>query len=158
ADSRNALEAEVEDTFYAPVDQIGVARTILIRTTGNAETIEPLVRRAVYSVDPEQPVDGLRTLEDVRAQSISSPRLTMTLLSMFAGLALLITAAGIGGVIGFFVNQRRHEIGIRIALGAEQRKVLWLVLREGMILIAVGILLGLSGAFGLGFLMKGLLF
>jgi putative ABC transport system permease protein len=82
----------------------------------------------------------------------------MTLLCLFAGLALLITAAGIGGVIGFFVNQRRHEIGIRMALGAKRMTVLWMVLREGMLIIAVGIVLGLAGAFGLGRLMKGLLF
>jgi len=158
ADSRQTLVAEIDDTFYVPLDQIPIARTVLIRTSGNPATIGPLVRRAVHSIDPEQPVDNLRTLEEVRSESISSPRLTMTLLSLFGGLALLITATGIGGVIGFFVNQRRHEIGIRIALGAEQRTVLWLVLREGMILISLGILTGLAGAFGLGHLMEGLLF
>jgi putative ABC transport system permease protein len=158
ADSRKTLDAEVEDTFYVPLDQIPVGRTILIRTTGNPATIGPLVRKAVHSVDPEQPVDSLRTLEDVRSESISSPRLTMTLLSLFAGLALLITATGIGGVIGFFVNQRRHEIGIRIALGAKRHAVLWLVLREGMTLILFGILFGLSGSIGLGYFMHGLLF
>ena len=158
ADSKNTLDAEVEDAFYVPLEQVPVGRTILIRTSGNPATIGPLVRRAVYSVDPEQPVDSLRTLEDVRSESISSPRLTMTLLSLFAGLALLITATGIGGVIGFFVNQRRHEIGIRIALGAKRHAVLWLVLREGMVLITIGILFGLSGALGLGYLMHGLLF
>jgi putative ABC transport system permease protein len=158
ADSRKSVDAEVEDTFYVPLDQIPAARTILVRTTGNPAKIGQLVRGAVHSVDPEQPVDSLRTLEEVRSDSISSPRLTMALLSLFAGLALLITAAGIGGVIGFFVNQRRHEIGIRMALGAEQSSVLWLVLREGIILISLGILFGFAGAFGLGRLMGGLLF
>jgi len=157
-DSRKSLDAEVEDSFYVPLDQIPVARTILIRTTGNPAKIGQLVRAAVYSIDPEQPLDSLRTLEEVRSDSISSPRLTMTLLSLFAGLALLITATGIGGVIGFFVNQRRHEIGIRMALGAEHGSVLWLVLREGMMLISLGILFGFAGAFGLGRLMTGLLF
>jgi len=70
--------------------------------------------------------------------------LTTTLLSLFAGLALVITATGIGGVIGFFVNQRRHEIGIRMALGAERSAVLWMVLREGMILIIVGLSLSID--------------
>jgi putative ABC transport system permease protein len=158
ADSRKSLDAEVEDSFYVPLDQVPVARTILVRTTGDPAKIGQLVRGAVHSVDPEQPVDSLRTLEEVRSDSISSPRLTMALLSLFAGLALLITAAGIGGVIGFFVNQRRHEIGIRMALGAEHGSVLWLVLREGMILISLGILFGFAGAFGLGRLMGGLLF
>jgi putative ABC transport system permease protein len=158
ADSRKSLDAEVEDSFYVALDQTPVARTILIRTTGNPAKIGQLVRGAVYSIDPEQPVDSLRTLEEVRSDSVSSPRLTMTLLSLFAGLALLITATGIGGVIGFFVNQRRHEIGIRMALGAEHGSVLWLVLREGMMLISLGILFGFAGAFGLGRLMTGLLF
>jgi len=158
ADSRKSLDAEVEDAFYVPLDQIPVARTILIRTTGNPAKIGQLVRAAVYSIDPDQPVDSLRTLEEVRSDSISSPRLTMALLSLFAGLALLITATGIGGVIGFFVNQRRHEIGIRMALGAEHGSVLWLVLREGMMLISLGILFGFAGAFGLARLMTGLLF
>src|SRR5262245_38782842 len=158
ADSRKSLDAEVEDTFYVPLDQIPVARTILVRTTGNPTKVSQLVRGAIHSLDPDQPVDSLRTLEEVRSESISSPRLTMALLSLFAGLALLITATGIGGVIGFLVNQRRHEIGIRIALGAEYGSVLWLVLREGMILISLGSLIGVAGAFSLGRLMSGLLF
>src|SRR5262249_9728323 len=115
-------------------------------------------RETVHQIDADQPVDRVRTLQDLRSDSLSSPRLMMTLLSLFAGLALLITATGIGGVIGFFVNQRRHEIGIRMALGAERGTVLWMVLREGMLIIVIGIVLGFGGALGLGRLMTGLLF
>ncbi len=158
ADSKRALDADTEDTVYFALEQNPSARNIVIRTTSDAGGIGNLVRAAVHAVDPEQPIDKLRTLAQIRGESMSSPRLTMMLLSLFAALALLITATGIGGVVGFFVNQRRHEIGIRMALGAARRTVLWMVLREGMILILVGIVLGLIGAFALGQLMNGLLF
>jgi predicted permease len=158
ADARKTLDADIEDSFYAPVDQIGSATTILVRTTGNPASIESQVRAAVHAIDPDQPVDSFRTLEQLRTDSISSPRLTVALLSLFAGLALLITATGIGGVIGFFVNQRRNEIGVRMALGAERNTVLLMVFREGMMLAAFGVLLGAAGAIALGRLMIGLLF
>lgn len=158
ADARKTLDADIEDSFYVPVDQIGSATTILIRTTGNPASIESQVRAAVHTIDPDQPVDSFRTLEQLRTDSISSPRLTVALLSLFAGLALLITATGIGGVIGFFVNQRRNEIGVRMALGAERSAVLWMVFREGMVLAAFGVLIGAAGAIALGRLMSGLLF
>jgi putative ABC transport system permease protein len=158
ADARHTLDGDIEDSFYLPVDQFTNASTILIRTTGNPASIESQVRAAVHAIDPDQPVDSFRTLEELRSDSIASPRLTVALLALFAGLALLITATGIGGVIGFFVNQRRNEIGVRMALGAERSAVLWMVFREGMILAAIGVLLGVAGAIALGRLMSGLLF
>ncbi len=158
ADSKRTLETEAADTFYIPLEQQGFVNTILVRTAGAPRSAERLLREAVYAVDSEQPVDSVRTVEQIRSDSLSSPRLTMTLLCAFGGLALLITATGIGGVIGFFVNQRRHEIGIRMALGAKRGTVLWMVLREGLIIIVIGLLLGMAGAFGLGRLMGGLLF
>jgi predicted lysophospholipase L1 biosynthesis ABC-type transport system permease subunit len=158
ADSRNALDADVEDTFYYPLQQYPFASTLVIRTNGTPVGIDKSVRAAIHSIDPDQPVENLRTLEQLRSDSMTSPRLTMLLLSSFAGLALLITATGIGGVIGFFVSQRQNEIGIRIALGAARSAVLWMVLREGMILILFGMALGFAGSFGLGYLMAGLLF
>src|SRR5262249_24302399 len=85
-------------------------------------------------------------------------RLTMTLLSLFAGLALLITATGIGGVIGFCVNQRRQEIGIRMALGAEHGSVLWLVLRRGVIVTSLWMFFGFAGGLRPGLLVPRLLF
>jgi putative ABC transport system permease protein len=158
ADSKKTLEMEVADSFFVPLEQNPGVSTIMVRTSGNPAAVGKLVREAVYAVDSQQPVDSLRTVEQIRSDSLSSPRLTMTLLCLFAALALLITAAGIGGVIGFFVNQRRHEIGIRMALGAKRITVLWMVLREGMFIIVIGIVLGVTGAFGLGRLMSGLLF
>jgi putative ABC transport system permease protein len=158
ADSRKALDTDMADTLYVPLEQNPFVSTIMVRTTGDPAHISKLVRQTVYAIDPEQPVDSLRTLEQIRSDSLTSPRLTMTLLCLFAGLALVITATSIGGVIGFFVNQRRHEIGIRMALGAERGTVLWLVLREGLMISGIGMILGIAGAFGLGRLMSGLLF
>jgi putative ABC transport system permease protein len=112
----------------------------------------------VYKVDPEQPVDNFRTFEEVRADSIASPRLTAILLGLFASLALIVTATGIGGVIAFSVGQRTQEIGIRVALGARRTAVMWMVLKQGLILTTVGLTLGIAGAFALTRLMSGLLF
>ena len=144
-DSRKKLDTEVEDSIYFALDQNPpLVQTFLIRTSADPASVANMLRDAVHKIDPDQPLDNLRTLEQVRSDSLSSPRLTTTLLSLFAGLALVITATGIGGVIGFFVNQRRHEIGIRMALGAERSAVLWMVLREGMILIIVGLSLSID--------------
>ena len=158
ANSRKTLEMEVADSFYTPQEQNPFVNTIIVRTAGNPATAGKLLRQAVHAVDPDQAVDSVRTVEQIRSESLSSPRLTMTLLCLFAGLALVITATGIGGVIGFFVNQRRLEIGIRMALGAERSTVLWMVLREGVVIILIGIAVGLAGALGIGKLMTSLLF
>jgi putative ABC transport system permease protein len=112
----------------------------------------------VYAIDPEQPVARIRTLEELRQRSLASPRLTSFLLGLFALLALVITAAGIGGVMGLSVSQRTKEIGIRMALGASPNSVLWMVLRQGMTLIVVGLGLGIALALSGTRLMQGLLF
>src|SRR5438132_130772 len=158
ADSRKALDLDVADTFYVPLEVSPFVTTIVVRTAGDPMKTARLVRETVHKIDADQPVDRVRTLQDLRSDSLSSPRLMMTLLSLFAGLALLITATGIGGVIGFFVSQRRHEIGVRMALGAERNTVLWMILREGMTLVVIGVSLGSAGAFALAHLMNRLLF
>ena len=105
------------------------------------------LREAIRRVDPQQPVTRIQTLEQVRSNALASPRLIATLLGLFALLALLITAAGIGGVLAFSVNQRTREIGIRMALGASHASVLKMVVRQGMTLV----LLGLAGERSLRF-------
>jgi putative ABC transport system permease protein len=116
------------------------------------------VRDAVHSIGPEQPVDRFRTLEDLHASALDMPRLTAMLLAAFAGLALIITATGIAGVIGFTVGQRRQEFGIRMALGALPGAVVAMVLRQGMRLVALGLAIGLAGAFLLSRLFASLLY
>ena len=131
---------------------------MLIRTMAEPETIISQTRNAIYELDTDTAIDRVQTLEDARDESISSPRLTAVLLSLFAALALVITAAGIAGVMALTVTQRRHELGIRLALGATRSNVLWLVLRQGMALVFIGLALGSIGALALTRWLSTLLF
>ena len=150
----------------APADQIylsllqnpTLSSTVLMRTVANPMTMSRIVSETVHGMDPDQPVDHFRTLEQMRTNSLSSPRLTALLLALFAILALVITATGITGVIAFSVSQRFHEFGIRMALGAQRGEVLQMVLRQGMTLVAIGLGIGLAGALLLSRLLNGLLY
>jgi putative ABC transport system permease protein len=116
------------------------------------------LNRAVHDVDSQTAVSEILTLEQARAASVASPRVTASLLGIFAGLALLIATAGIGGIMALMVSQRVKEIGIRIALGAQPSRVLAMILRQGLFLAILGVAIGLVGAFGLTGLVKSLLF
>ena len=116
------------------------------------------LREAIRRVDPQQPVTRIQTLEQVRSNALASPRLIATLLGLFALLALLITAAGIGGVLAFSVNQRTQEIGIRMALGASHASVLKMVVRQGMTLVLLGLAGGTIAALFVVRLMKEVLY
>jgi predicted permease len=152
------LNREPTDELYRPVRQTGGAGNLLVRTTVAPSVMMAQLRQAVYAVDPENAIDQAQTLENVRNESIASPRLMAALLGMFAALALFITAAGIAGVMALTVSQRTHEIGIRMALGASASGVLRLVLRQGLTLVFVGLALGVAGAFALTRMMSTLLF
>jgi putative ABC transport system permease protein len=153
------LAAAPPDEIYLALPQFPtLSGSLLVRTTGSPLALSRLVRETVHSIDPDQPVDRFRTLEEARSNSLASPRLTATLLSLFAALALAVTSAGIAGVMAFTVGERTHEFGIRMALGAEPGSVLTLVLRQAMTLVAAGLALGFVGAHLLARLMSGLLF
>jgi putative ABC transport system permease protein len=147
------------DQVYVSLLQYpGLSTTCLVRTAIDPKRMEGAVRAAVHAIGPEQPVDHFRTLDEVRAGALASPRLTATLLLLFAGLALTITATGIVGVIGFSVGQRRQEFGIRMALGALPGTVRAMVLRQGLRLVMIGLAIGLAGALVLTRLWASLLF
>src|SRR4029453_9310911 len=119
-------------------------------TSGNPSALITPMRDAVHALDPQQPVDRFRTIDDGRAATPSAPRLTAVLISVFAGIALLITATGLAGVIAFSVNQRSQEFGVRMALGASRGSVLQMVLAQGLRLVAIGLIIGGVAAIALG--------
>ena len=152
------LKPPTEQIYLSMLQYPGLSTTCFVRTSSEPRALERAVRAAVHTIGPEQPVDRFRTLEEIHEGALASPRLTATLLVLFAGLALAITATGIAGVIGFSVGARRREFGIRMALGALPRAVRAMVLFQGMRLVAVGLGIGLAGAFLLSRLWSGLLY
>jgi putative ABC transport system permease protein len=152
------LDQEPADELYLPFAQAPNGSQLLARMIANPSSMARQMTEAVYSIDPDQPVSNVQTLEQVRRNSLASPRLTAMLLSLFAALALTITATGITGVLALWVNQRAPEIGIRMALGATPGTVLRMVLTQGMRLVVLGLLLGLAGAAALTRWMTSLLF
>jgi len=144
---------------YFPFRQLGTSSMIFtVRTQLAPEHLIASVRRQVQEVDPNQPIFDISTLEETRAESVAPERLNLTLLGVFAGLALVLAIVGIYGVVSWSVTQRTREIGVRMALGAQAGDVLRLVLNQGIKLAGAGIGLGLAGAYALTRLMKAMLF
>jgi putative ABC transport system permease protein len=153
------LDSAPSDEVYSAFAQSPVREaTFLVRTNADPMNMAGRIVEAVRAIDPNQPLANVRALEQVRGESLASPRLTTFLLGLFAVLALVITATGLAGVIAFSVSQRTQEIGIRMALGAARGEVLTMVLREGMTLVGLGLVCGIGGAVALTHLMSGLLY
>jgi predicted permease len=161
-DPKSALEAQ----FYYPFMQlpeklmpmVASVVAVVLRTAGDPTAIMKLVRPAVKQTDPGEVIYGVQTMDDVLAGSLAARRLSMILLGIFAALALALSCVGIYGVISYVVGQRTHEIGVRMALGAQSRDVMRMVVGEGAKMALVGVAAGLAGAFGLTELMANQLF
>ena len=125
---------------------------------GDPLTIAPLVAAQLTAIDPNQPVGEIRAMRDFVSADLAQPRFTMLLLGGFAAAALLLAAIGLYGVIAFGVTQRTREIGVRVALGAQQHDVVRLVMQRGMLLIGTGLAIGSAAALALGRFMAGLLY
>ena len=135
------------DTLYEPLLQHSMlGGVLLVHTSSDPRQMARTVVAAVHQVDPQQPVVRVRTLDDVHDEWLASPRLTATLVGLFATLALVITLAGISGVTALAVSQRTREIGIRMALGATRGRVLRMVVGEGLLLVTLGLIFGAGSA------------
>jgi len=158
---QNGLSQDVTDEIYLPFfnpRNTGNDMRVVVRTASDPAPMGKAIRDAVREIDPKQPVVSIQTLEDLRGAKLSEPRVTTALLGSFAVLALLITTAGLAGVIAYGVTQRLNEIGIRLALGADSRTVVWLVTREGLALVLAGTVIGVVASLALTKLMSKLLF
>jgi predicted permease len=157
---QNDLTAQANPETYLPHLQAaqGKSMTLVIRSASEPARLAQAVQAQVWAIDKNLPVSEIRTMEDVVSESIGGQRFNMIMLSLFAGVALILAAVGIYGVMSYAVTQRTHEIGIRMALGASARDVLRMVVGQGMVLALVGVGLGLIGAFALSRLMTSLLF
>ena len=160
ANARQQLDQEPQDEIHVPLSNTGglIAATVLVRTDAAPAALMQELRAAIHQADPQQPITAIETLEQVRRGILGPRRLLATLLALFAGLALVITAAGIGGVLAFSVSERTQEIGIRMALGAGRHDVLWMVLRQGLGSVLAGLAAGTGATLALAHLMTGLLY
>ncbi len=153
------LSADPAPEIYVPFSQRPrTAMTLIARTTVKPEELAAAMRAAIQSVDKEQPVYRVRTMEQFFSDVVAAPRATMFLLGVLAVAALILAAVGIYGVMAYAVTQRTHEIGIRMALGARGDDVLRMVVKQGMRFALAGVAIGLAAAFALTRLMKDLLF
>jgi putative ABC transport system permease protein len=134
------------------------ARVVVLRSSANLAPLLQAARAEVAALDKDLPVTDIRPMEDVGAHALSSARFTFLLIGCFAGLALLLACVGVFGVMAYSVTERTHEFGIRMALGAQQRDVLRMVLAQGVKLLIAGVFLGWIVAFLLTRVMAGLLF
>jgi putative ABC transport system permease protein len=154
-----SAEKEPPITVYYPYEQY-LARNmyLVVRTTSEPAAMGPVIARAIQALDPDLPVFDVKTMDERLADALARRRLSMLLLGGFAGIALILAAIGIYGVMAYSVNQRTHEIGIRLALGAQTRDILRLVVRQALLLVSVGIAVGLAGALALTRVMASLLY
>ena len=151
------LAVEPLPALYAPTYKT-VGTNLVIRTHGDPTNLAAAVRKEVLAIDPDQPLAAIRSMDEWIDRSVAAPRYRTTLLALFAVLALVLASTGIYGVMSYSMTQRTHEIGVRMALGARRFDVLKLVVRQGMLLVVLGVGLGLAGAIALTRVMSSLLF
>jgi putative ABC transport system permease protein len=154
-----ALGAEPQPEVYWPYLQTpDRSINLLIRTTADPLGLAGAARREIWAIDKTLPISDVKTMDELLSVSIAQPRFYALLLAAFAAVALLLAVMGLYGVMSYAVNQRAHEIGIRMALGAQPRDVLRLIINQGMILTLAGVAVGLAAAWALTRALKNLLF
>jgi predicted lysophospholipase L1 biosynthesis ABC-type transport system permease subunit len=156
---QSPLEFEADPIYYLPYKQlIWFVPPVVMKTALPPAAIESAVRAVVASIDKEIPIYDVLPMNDVLGAGIARPRFQMLLLASFAGIALLLTVVGLYGVLAYSVLKRTREIGVRVALGASRGIVLGMVLKQAMLLVAAGVMLGLAGAFAAGQVLTNMLY
>jgi putative ABC transport system permease protein len=154
-----SLDSDTRPTMYWSLTQQGPGTmNLVVRTQGDPAALAPALRAAIWSVDADVPVSNLTTMTSLVSASLAQNRFRTILLGGFAGVALLLAALGLYGVLSQLVGRRTHELGVRMALGADRQRLLRWVLRHGMTLVAFGLALGLAGAAAASQLARGILF
>jgi predicted permease len=137
-------EKSTDELYRSFAQTAPLNASLLVRTNADPGAFARRIPAVVHDVDPRQPVSQIRTLESIRSHSLAPPRLTALLVTLFAAVALIITAAGIAGVVSFSVNQRTTEIGVRMALGAPRSSVVRMIVRQGLTPVTIGLASGLA--------------
>ena len=160
ADVRNrALNTEPKPAYYMPQAQLPFTQLVtVVKTANDPRALTGSVTREVRNMDSELPIFAVKTMEDYISSSVAAPRFNTTLLAIFAAVALALTIIGLYGVMSYSVAQRTSEIGIRMALGAQARDVIRLIVKEGLAMVGLGLILGIGGALALTRLLTALLF
>ncbi len=153
-----ALNQEFPCLYFSAATRVAPLMDLVVRTQGRPELLQTAIRAHIHDIDPELPLSNVRTLEEYVYNTAAQPRLNAALLGVFAGLALLIAAIGVYGVLAYSVHQRTREIGLRMALGAQPSGVLWWIAGQGMLVAFGGIAAGLAGAYALSRVLSTLLF
>jgi putative ABC transport system permease protein len=153
-----SLNQEFPCLYFSAARRLAPLMDIVIRTQGRPESVLSAARSRIHDLDPQLPLSNVRTLEEYVYNNAAQPRLNAALLGVFAGVALLIAAIGVYGVLAYSVNQRTREIGLRMALGAQPSGVLFWIAGQGMLVAVAGIAAGLAGAYALSRLLSTLLF
>ena len=159
-DVRNrSLNTEARAAYYVPHTQVPFSQMVAVaKTTSEPHSLIPAVTKVVAGMDQDVPLFEVKTMDEYLSASVAAPRFSSTLLSIFAAVALVLTVVGLYGVMSYSVAQRTNEIGIRLALGAQSRDVLLMIVKQGGWLIVFGLAIGLAGAYALTRLMESLLF
>jgi ABC-type antimicrobial peptide transport system permease subunit len=134
-------------SVYQPVEQVGVGGRLFVRTAGDPHAVVPAVERVIRELAADQPVERAATLQDVRAEILSSDRVSAFVFLGFAGMALLIAVVGVAGVLAFSVSARTREFGVRLAVGSAPRQILGRVFLEGVAIAGIGIAVGAAGGY-----------
>ncbi len=159
---QNDFVAEPKMQMYLPYEQVDTGlfapNALVVRTNVDPLSLGGAVRKTVWEVDKDQPVSDLRSMDEIVAEALARQRFSMLLLGIFAGVALVLAAVGIYGVMSYSVTQRTREIGIRMALGAQRSEVLKMTVMAGLKLVLIGLVIGLIAALVLTRVMASLLF